>query len=123
MALRWGARLLLVIALIVITDLALQPASSVTTRWLGTDKIEHMAAFVSLTILIAMSFPAMPRWLGGAILLGYGLGIELAQANMDLGRHASMADLVADALGILAGLILIALAGRLTRSRPNTDET
>ena len=113
MALRWGARLLLVIALVVITDLALQPASAVTTRWLGTDKVEHLAAFVALTILIVVSFPGLPRWLGGLILLAYGLGIELAQANMGQGRHASMADLVADGLGILLALALISLGKRL----------
>ena len=51
--------------------------------------------------------------LGGLSLLAYGLGIELAQANMGQGRHASMADLVADGLGILLALALISLGKRL----------
>ncbi|WP_203290872.1 VanZ family protein [Maricaulis parjimensis] len=119
MGLRWGARLLLVVALVVITDLALQPASEVTTRWLGTDKIEHMAAFVALTILIAVGFPRLPRWLGGLALLAYGIGIELAQAEMGQGRHASLADIIADALGILLALILISLTRRLLRTQPH----
>jgi VanZ family protein len=48
----------------------------------------------------------------GAVTAGVaalGVAVEVLQALMPFGRHAEFADLVADAIGIIAGLILVRL--------------
>ena len=113
MALRWGARLLLVIALIVITDLALQPGSAVPPRLFGSDKLEHFGAFFVLAVLARISWPRLSGWLCLIALVGYGAGIEWLQATGDAGRTASAADLVADTAGAICGLAASRVGARL----------
>ncbi len=113
MALRWGARLLLVIVLVVITDLALQPGSAVPQRLFGSDKLEHFGAFFVLAVLVRISWPGLPGWLGLIMLVSYGAGIEWLQATGDAGRTASAADLVADTFGAICGLAAARISARL----------
>ncbi|GLK53096.1 VanZ family protein [Maricaulis virginensis] len=115
MTLRWAARIVLAVAVVVITDLALQPAPDLPGSLLGSDKIEHAAAFLALTVLARMAWPRLSGWLIAFFLLAYGFGIELAQDALDAGRVASLADLIADAVGILAGFALIRLFNGLRR--------
>ncbi|RJG51673.1 VanZ family protein [Motilimonas pumila] len=65
------------------------------------DKINHLAAFSSLTLiaLLAFSVPASRIYLG---LLGYGITIELVQSQLP-NRFASVADIAADGVGIILG--------------------
>lgn len=74
------------------------------------DKTEHMVAYLGLAL-----------WFGGLMeprryyrlffwLLVMGGGIEIAQAVMNVGRHAEWRDFFADGVGALAGLLLC-LAG------------
>ncbi|WP_121211504.1 VanZ family protein [Maricaulis maris] len=112
MTLRWAARILFVVAIVLITDLALQPGSALPPRLFGSDKLEHFGAFAVLAVLARIAWPSLPRWFGLLILVGYGGTIEWLQAHGDAGRTASMADLVADMIGAVAGLGLAWLAGR-----------
>ncbi len=112
--LRWAARILFVVAIVLITDLALQPGSALPPRLFGTDKLEHFAAFMALTILARIACPGLPRLLSGLLLLVYGGGIEWLQDIGSVGRTASVADLVADTIGIVCGLVVAWWAG--TRS-------
>lgn len=77
----------------------------------GGDKLQHIAAFAALALAAALAYPApapqrlrREAWIALA-LLGYGVGIELAQGLIP-GRTASLADVLADAVGVLLGLAL-----------------
>lgn len=112
MTLRWAGRILFAAALLVITDLALQPGYDMPASILGSDKLEHFAAFAALALLSCIAWPTVTRWLTVPLLMLYGIGIELAQATPEIGRTASLADLGADALGIAFGMIATGLLRR-----------
>lgn len=99
---RRSARVLLVLLLAVITLLALLPQQeiSIGTGW---DKLNHVLAFVVLGFLALVGSSrgwALP--LSG--LLAYGVALELLQ-GLTPGRVASLADIVADLVGLLLGLL------------------
>ena len=112
----WGSRLAFVTLLIVITDLALSPGFSGHAHLFGPDKIEHLAAFGALTLFVRAGWPGLNAMIAAGFLMIYGIVIELIQGAQMTGRTASLADLAADALGVLAGLALAALFIRLHRS-------
>ena len=88
------------------------PRTGVPTAPPGTDKIVHFALFAALagTALLA---GARRRWLVPA-LIAYAVASELIQASPLLDRSASVADVVADMLGIAVGLLA---AARFATSR------
>lgn len=113
MALRPWWPTLLAITLVAVTVLALWPGNNNPPSLFGWHVINHVFAFVVLTMLARAAFPALPRlWLAAA-LLAYGALIELLQAIPALQRTASWADLATDAAGILIGLVLVWIAGQL----------
>lgn len=76
-----------------------------------SDKIQHIAAFVTLTTLALLAYPKAPR---RTILIGlsaYGALIEATQAIPALHRDAELLDWVADT----AAIIVILLAARMLR--------
>ena len=98
-------RALLALLLVVITYLALIPAppKAITTGW---DKSNHALAFASLAFSSVWAVWQQPRqwgWLVAA-LVGYGIGIEIAQSFLPP-READWHDVVADSVGIALGLI------------------
>jgi len=109
MTLRWAARIVLLVAVLVIADLALQPGLDLPGPMLGSDKLEHAMAFLVLTILARIGCPGIPAWIAALVLMAYGFGIEAAQGAQDAGRTASLADLAADGVGVAAGLVLVRL--------------
>jgi VanZ family protein len=76
----------------------------------GFDKIEHLVAFASLGV--AASFTTNPGLrrtvLAAAGLVLYGGFIELVQSQLPT-RTADWADMLADSVGVAAGLALAAL--------------
>ncbi|WP_296934274.1 VanZ family protein [uncultured Marinobacter sp.] len=70
----------------------------------SSDKVNHVLAFVELTILTRLAWPDLRAIWFAPALLGFGLGIELIQANLPY-REFSMADLAADGIGIAIGLL------------------
>ncbi len=95
-----AARLLLAAALIAITTLALIPQSEVpvTTLW---DKADHALAFLVLGLLAQRAFTAFRFSTAIApALLGYGALLEILQMLTPT-RVGSLADLVADLMGLL----------------------
>jgi VanZ family protein len=100
----WRALLLLMLA--VVSWFAFVPVPF-DDRDLPLDKARHLLAFASLAWVAAQGF-GPPARRGGRIaaaLLAYGVFIELVQAGIP-GRHASVADVLANALGIALGLVL-----------------
>ena len=96
--LAWAASLGLVAA-------CLLPSSSVPGPELpGADKAFHLLSFAAVTFLWRLSGASVRRVaLIGALL---AVGTELGQSLLPLGRQGSWLDLLADALGILAGLAI-----------------
>jgi VanZ family protein len=70
----------------------------------SSDKVNHLIAFVELTILTRLAWPDLRAIWFAPALLAFGLGIEVIQANLPY-REFSLADLVADGAGIAIGLL------------------
>lgn len=87
--------------------LALSPADDVPSVGFS-DKIQHGLAFAALTSAYGLMFPRR-RWAVLAGMIAIGVAIEVLQAVMPFGRDAELADLAADAAGILIGFIALRL--------------
>ena len=93
-----------VFAVVVLVSLAVlfAPASDVPSAPPGVDKIVHATLFAGLAL--------SGRWagMGRAVLAGslvcYAAGSEIVQGL--IGRDAAIGDLVADAVGVLVGLLV-----------------
>jgi VanZ family protein len=73
------------------------------------DKVLHFAAYAGLAALGRLGWPRL--W-GGWIFISFatlGIGIEIAQHLMDLGRTGSFADIVANLVGAAVPLIFFHL--------------
>lgn len=68
------------------------------------DKAAHFVAFGLILWAIGVLWRRMPRLWAAAFALAVGAAVEIIQGQV--GRDASWGDLLADALGILAALIL-----------------
>jgi VanZ family protein len=109
-----GFRLMLGLALVIITTLALMPDPQPVATELPLDKITHLAAFLVLAWLTDAGWPEHGfvawKWLP---LLAYGLAIEVIQIAVP-GRFFDLADLAADGAGLaLYGLAALPLLRRL----------
>lgn len=71
----------------------------------ASDKVNHLIAFIELTLLARLAWPELKAAWPAVALLAYGLGIELVQAGLPY-REFSLADLAADGAGIAVGLAL-----------------
>jgi VanZ family protein len=94
-----------------------RPPPLIDTGW---DKLNHLLAFAGPTFA-GLAALRRHRWapvcwllLG---LLAWGAGMELAQGMLPP-RTASLADLLADALGMMMGAGFYALAWRWIRTAP-----
>ena len=70
------------------------------------DKANHMAAFVVLAALARLAYPAAGLLRLAALTIAFGGLIEACQAIPFIHRDASWADLLADAVAVLLGLLL-----------------
>lgn len=70
----------------------------------SSDKVNHVIAFLELTILTRLAWPNLRALWFAPALLAFGLGIEVIQANLPY-REFSLADLAADGAGIAIGLL------------------
>lgn len=83
--------------------LAFQPSTGMESG-LPWDKANHAAAFVVLTVLAGCGWPGLSRIALVLTMLAAGIGIELVQGLPQIGRDADVRDVVADGVGIAAGL-------------------
>ena len=86
--------------------LCLIPPSNKISSIEGLDKVEHALAFLALTAWFAALIERRGYWALSIMLLGLGVGIEIAQYLMALGRSAEIFDVIADTVGIILGVIL-----------------
>lgn len=92
----------------IITVLSLTPLTELP-KVPVSDKIEHMSAYVLLTVWFAGLYPRS-RYLWICLLLfAQGVFIEWAQGAMDLGRQRDFLDVIANTAGIVVGVGLALL--------------
>ena len=86
-----GARLVLVLALLMITSMALTPTPGEVQQSVN-DKLGHALAFLLLAFLVHTSWPRIQfGWRQFSALLGYGLALEVAQHFIH-NRYLSLLD-------------------------------
>jgi VanZ family protein len=89
------------------------------------DKIEHLAAFFSLTVLATIAYPRRALAVTGMKLLAFGAFIEIVQSIPMVGREADIYDLTVDAVAIVLAISVMAVTGlrfrmlRLLRPTPD----
>lgn len=76
------------------------------------DKINHVAAFLTLALLGRSAYHFQPAWPLAAGLSLFGAFIEVSQAVPFLNRDANVGDWIADSLAVLIGLGLSTLLAR-----------
>ena len=109
----WVALSAVIVAVIVYASLA--PANSLPLSGYS-DKAEHFAAYCGLAVWFTGLYPRAQYGRIAAALLALGLGLEIAQGLMQLGRSAELLDIAANAAGVGVGLLLaIALTGNWAR--------
>ena len=80
------------------------------------DKVEHFATYCLLAVWFTGLYPRVRYWKVVAGLIVLGLGLEVAQGVMQLGRSAEPFDMVANASGVVVGLLLaLAATGNWAR--------
>lgn len=102
---------LFVLACLTVLYLSLAPTTAIpsVTLW---DKIEHATAYFGLSVLGVWAFPArmwrvaIGLWLGGIV-------VEILQATMGWGRDGDPLDALANTIGVMAGIALALLIGRI----------
>jgi VanZ family protein len=109
----WVVLSAVIVALIVYVSLA--PAISLPLPSYS-DKAEHFAAYCGLAVWFTGLYARAQYWRVVAALLALGLGLEIAQGVMALGRSAELLDMAANAAGVGVGLLLaLALTGNWAR--------
>ena len=91
-------------ALLVVLVMSLRPSVSIGDVP-HADKLVHLAAYAVLSGLARLGWPKV--W-GGLIFAGlavFGIGIEVAQHTMNLGRTGSIVDILANLLGTALPLV------------------
>jgi VanZ family protein len=104
------------VAVLVSLVVLFAPAGEVPSAPPGVDKLVHLAVFLALAVT--------GRWAGfrttvlAGLLVAYAAVSEVIQALTPLERSGSVADWVADVVGLGLGLRAWALVGRLRRCSP-----
>jgi VanZ family protein len=98
------------LTLFAVYGLAIMPPAAAPA--IGNDKVQHMAAFLTLAVLASLALPKLSVWMVGLVLALFGGLIELTQMIPALHRDASVYDWLADCAAIVAGL---AIATRIRR--------
>jgi VanZ family protein len=100
-------------ALLLVMALMLIPLKHSNDGWVYADKLQHIAVFLVLAMIGFMAYPNKLRWVCAGLFV-YGGLIELLQQIFTLSRQASLADWLADVVGVTLGLTLyFALQKRL----------
>jgi hypothetical protein len=81
--------------------------------WQEHDKVWHMVAFVTLSVLASLAFPAAPLLRIGERLSFLGALIEVGQSIPALHRDCDIRDWIADTIAVAVTLLLVAAIRRL----------
>lgn len=83
-------------AIVIYESLIPSDATSVPSHF---DKVAHFGAYFTLVCLAALAFPKAKLWIIAGLMICLGTVLEGAQGLMNLGRSASIGDLIANSLG------------------------
>lgn len=105
-----GLRIILILCALSIAYLSLMPAYTVT---ISNDKLGHLIAYAVLTTIIGLVWYPNLKSFGIGVLLAllYGVLIEFAQHFIP-GRSLSVYDMLANASGVLIGIIITVIFHR-----------
>jgi hypothetical protein len=86
--------------------LSLAPRVEIPCQFSGADKLAHCLAYAWLAGLPIFALGKRElAFLGATLMLPFGIGLEVAQAYVP-GREFSVADMIADAAGVVLGMIV-----------------
>lgn len=108
------SRLIFLVALAGTLVAAILPDAEAPTLG-GSDKLNHIAAFITLSMLAAWAWPRVPLWRIGLVMSALGGMIELIQAIPIIARDAEWADWYADTAAVTITMIIVAAFRRKPR--------
>ncbi len=82
---------------------SLMPSNSMSSV-AGQDKIMHLCAYGLLALLAVPTFSNLAIWKHILFISLLGIGVELAQASMAMGREGSVWDACANMVGVVLGV-------------------
>jgi VanZ family protein len=98
----WAFGTFLVLAATVV---CLVPLREMPAAFDLNDKVAHMIGHGGLAAYFTGLVPRRRWWNIFVLLMIFGIGIELAQHYMQLGRNGDPRDLIANLIGVSAGLL------------------
>lgn len=107
---------LFAVACAVVAWLSLSPSETLPQGLTFWDKAEHALAYLGLALLGAFAFPTRLGRLAVGLLIG-GIGVEILQSTMGLGRQGDALDALANSVGIAVGLSMALAARAVQRGR------
>lgn len=110
------ARGVFAVAVLVSLAVLFAPPGDVPSSPPGVDKVVHAALFLGLAV--SGRWAGVGRGVLAGVLLLYAAVSEVVQGLDVVGRSASVADWLADVVGVLAGLALWAALSRRRSSAP-----
>ncbi len=102
----WHRRLFVAVLLFTLAA-ALAPNAEAPDLGHG-DKVNHMAAFVTLSVIAAWAWPRARLWTIGIAMSAFGASIEGLQAIPLVARDAEWADWYADTAAAAVALLAVA---------------
>jgi hypothetical protein len=116
-----AAFLLWILAIAGVITGELLPGDSAPMQWIGaagvSDKVLHSAAYTLLAFIPVFGFRLRAGLISAAVTVLLGVALEFAQALVP-GRSYEVADMVANALGVGAGIGLGLLGRKLWNRKP-----
>lgn len=102
-----------------LTYMLLKPGVENQEYWFmfpGIDKLIHLSIFAFLGFCLLVSFKKLNLFYFFTIIFFYGLGTEVLQEVMHMGRSFELLDILADVIGSSLGLIIYRILSKfLTR--------
>jgi VanZ family protein len=98
------------VLLAVLVCLAPPGTPGMSGLFVWNDKVEHASGYVALTLWFTGLYPRSKYGWIAAGLFAMGVGIELLQGWMAMGREADPLDVAANTTGIAVGIVLALLA-------------
>lgn len=86
------------------------------------DMVEHAAVVFLLSLVPLAAFPRLKPWTPGAVMLAVGAGLEALQALPFFIGDFQLRDIVADAVGVGAAWIALALSLSWARRNPRLPD-
>ncbi len=106
--------------LVFVSAMAWLPVRNPALTQQHPDKLNHIAAFVVLTVMLYLGYPEIRIAHVVLLMFAYGLLIEVVQYLLAY-RHFSTGDILADAVGITLGVAIIAIGHWLVRGLPGLN--